>query len=80
MSIDFENKPLKNENGKVIRTADGKPILYKHFLNDLPDDEHEDKWSARERIRFYGRLGLKVPECLLKEVDDDNLDNNSDIS
>lgn len=41
MSADFENKSLKDENGKTIRYANGRPILYKHFLNDLPDEEHE---------------------------------------
>ena len=72
MSVDFENKPLRDENGKKIRTADGKPVLYKHFLNDLPDEEHSvyPKLSNSEKIAEWENLGIEPPEDLLKSMND----------
>ena len=80
MSVDFENKPLKDENGEIIRYANGKPVLYKHFLNDLPDEEHEvfSNLSDAERVAEYRRRGFPVPENLLKSVNDVSKDGNTE--
>lgn len=67
---DFENKTLKDEDGTVLKTADGKPILYKHFLNDLPDEEHEvfRRLSAAKQIEYYHELGLDPPKSLIDKA------------
>lgn len=71
MGDEFENTPLKGKNGKILRYADGKPILYKHFLNDLPDEEHEvfRRLSAAQQIEYYHELGLDPPKSLLDAVE-----------
>jgi len=73
MGDDFENKTLKGENGKILRYADGKPILYKHFLNDLPDEEHDvfSKLSSAEQIEYYHEIGLDPPKSLLDAVENE---------
>lgn len=43
MVTDFENTPLRDENGKIILDASGNPILYKYFLNDMNDEDDDDK-------------------------------------
>jgi len=43
MEISFENTPLRDENGKIILDASGNPILYKYFLNDMNDEDEDDK-------------------------------------
>jgi len=73
MGDDFENKTLKGENGKILRYADGKPILYKHFLNDLPDEEDNvfGKLSSAEQIEYYHEIGLDPPKSLLDAVENE---------
>lgn len=73
MAVDFENKPLKDDDGNIIKTADGKPVLYKHFLNDLPDPEHEtySNMTATERLAYDRRLGIEPAPAVVKAAKDD---------
>ncbi|MFQ5500141.1 MAG: hypothetical protein ACE5FH_10775 [Candidatus Zixiibacteriota bacterium] len=66
MTTDFENRPLKDENGEIIRYDDGKPVLYKHFLNDLPDEEL--KLTAEDWAKQYKALNFPVPENILSAI------------
>lgn len=61
---DFENTPLKDK-GRTIRYHDGKPVLYKHFLNDLPDPEHERataKTLKTTMIDLFLRYGTPISD------------------
>jgi len=67
MSVDFENTPLKDENGEVIKDVDGNPILYKYFLNDFPDPEHEriaEKNLVGDVIYMFLKFGTPIPESM----------------
>lgn len=74
MAVDFENKPLKDDDGNIIKTADGKPVLYKHFLNDLPDEEHDvyGRMTAVEKLAYTRSMGLEPTPELIKAAAKEN--------
>ncbi|RME20813.1 MAG: hypothetical protein D6800_12785 [Candidatus Zixiibacteriota bacterium] len=61
----FENTPLRDENGEIIRYANGKPVLYKHFLNDLPDDDDPNlyrNYPPEKKLRYIHSMGYTAAE------------------
>jgi len=69
MSPDFENTPLKDyKTGRVLRFADGEPILYKHFLDD-PDEDYDtySKMTLAEKLAYWRRLDVS-PENYPDEI------------
>lgn len=71
MPTDFENRKLKDDAGNVIKYENGEPVLYKHFLNDLPDDDIVAKVAAitpQEWVDFHIELDLPIPAELAAEL------------
>ncbi len=59
-----DNKALRDKSGKIETYADGSPILYKHFTNDLSDEhfERENNQSEQEFLEEILDLDLELSD------------------
>ena len=64
---DFSNTPIRDENGKIIKMADGSMILFKHFDNDLPDESEEifSNMSAADQLKELEGSGIPIPQRMI---------------
>ena len=67
-SENANNEYLMDDNGEVVRFADGSPILLEYFENEFADP---NSITRRERADLIRKLGVAVPKHLLEELDRD---------
>ncbi|MEP1471755.1 MAG: hypothetical protein ABJK25_12340 [Halieaceae bacterium] len=62
-------KYLMDDEGEVVRFADGSPILLEYFENEAAD---LSSITIQERADLIRKLGVAVPKHLLEDLEQDN--------
>ena len=62
-------KYLLDDDGEVVRFADGSPILLEYFENEAADLSSITSQEVADLIR---KLGVAVPKHLLDDLEQDN--------